>query len=115
MPSEALLTYVGAPAPEQIMSSRTHSPVILAEAALVGVVALWLLQGLLSTPLSLGVVLAFAALPLLVVVLPAILVRAAGDDGRVRLRLRLPVTVRRESEDPVALTDGGCTDDGAGD
>jgi hypothetical protein len=97
------------------MSSRTHSPVVLAEAALVGIVALWLLLGLLSTPLSLGVVLAFAALPLLFVVLPAALVRAAGDDGRVHLRLRLPMTVRRGSEGPVALTDGGRTGDEASD
>lgn len=93
------------------MSPRTYSPVVLAEVALVGVVALWLLQGLLSSPLSLGVVLAFAALPLLLVVLPAVLVRAVGDDGRVHLRLRLPVTVRRGSEEPVALTDGGHDDE----
>jgi hypothetical protein len=50
-------------------------------------------------------VVAFAALPGLLVALPALVVRAAGEDGRGHLRLRLPVTGRRE--DPVALTDGG--------
>ena len=87
------------------MSSRTHSPVALAEAGLVAVVALWLVSALLSTPAALGAVLTVAALPLLFVALPALVVRAAGDDGRVHLRLRHPVTVR--DDDPVAITDGG--------
>lgn len=89
------------------MRPKTYSPIALAEAAVVAVVALWLLASLLSTPAALTAVLAVAALPLLFVVLPALAVRAAGDDGRIRLRLRFPVTVRDAGEDRVALTDGG--------
>lgn len=87
------------------MTPRTISPVALAEAAIVAIVALWLLSSLAASPATLGVVLTFAALPLLLVALPALVVHAAGDDGRVHLRLRFPVTVR--SEESVALTDGG--------
>lgn len=87
------------------MTPRTISPIALAEAGIVAVVALWLLTGLASTPAALGLVLAFAALPVLLVALPALVVRAASDDGRVHLRLRFPVTVG--SEESVALTDGG--------
>jgi hypothetical protein len=87
------------------MTPRTHSPVALAEAAVVGIVALWLTGGLLSSPAALGVVAVVVALPLLFVVLPALVVRAVGDGGEVRLRLRLPVVVNREEN--VTVTDGG--------
>ena len=87
------------------MTPRTISPVALAEAGIVAVVALWLLTGLASAPAALGLALTFAALPLLLVVLPAVVIRAAGDDGRIHVRLRQPVSVERD--DPTPLTDGG--------
>ena len=92
------------------MTPRTISPIALAVAGIVAVVALWLLTGLASTPAALGLVLTFAGLPLLLVVLPALVVRTAGDDGRVQLRLRSPVAV--SEEESVALTDGGHVADG---
>lgn len=45
---------------------------------------LWLAYGLQTTPALVGVVPAVAALPLLVVVLPALLVEGLVDGGRER-------------------------------
>jgi hypothetical protein len=72
-------------------------------------VALWFGYGLLTAPEVLSVVLTFAALPLLFVVLPALVVWAA-DSGSVRLelRVRLPTTGTDERREPApgAVTDG---------
>lgn len=87
------------------MTPRTISPVVLAEAAVVAIVALWLTSGLLASPAVFGVLATIVALPLLYVVLPALAVRAVGDGGEVRLRLRLPVVLNREEN--VTVTDGG--------
>ncbi|MFC7226450.1 hypothetical protein N0B31_03465 [Salinirubellus salinus] len=87
------------------MTTRTLSPIAFAEAAVVAIVALWLTSGLLSAPAVLGVVTVVVALPLLIVVVPALVVRAAGDGGVVRVRLRLPVVV--SPEERTTATDGG--------
>jgi membrane protein implicated in regulation of membrane protease activity len=50
-----------------------------AEAAVAALVALWLAAGLLANPLVLGAVALLVLLPLALVVLPALAVRAFGD------------------------------------
>lgn len=95
----------------------TPTPTRFAELAAVTVVGLWLTYGLLSNAAVVSAVLTFAALPLLVVVLPALLVRAADTGGaRVELSLRYPAATRRSdtAERPVPLTDGGDPESGTG-
>lgn len=61
------------------------NPLAYVEAAVAALVVVWLAAGLFANPLLFGAVALLAVLPLVLVVLPALAVRALGDH---------PVTVR---------------------
>jgi hypothetical protein len=87
------------------------TPLRYARNLTVASVALWFVYSLVTNPAVVSTVLALAALPLLVVVLPALVVWAADSEPLAfELRIGLPTTRPEEREDStgrVAVTDGG--------
>jgi hypothetical protein len=67
------------------MVGSTSSPVLVLELTALAVLALWVVAGALSNPTVLALVCSVAVVPLLFVVLPPLVTRAAGRTERIRL------------------------------
>ena len=75
------------------------NPLAYAEAAVAALAVIWLAVGLFVHPAALGSVALFALLPLTIVALPALAVRAFGDRP-VRVRRPAPVRCATECRPP---------------